>query len=200
MFNWLGNINMSLHVHAEHLAVTVQIECGNYSEQMTPFNSSTKPSLVQIITSRLFCAKPLSVPMLAYYQLNPYEQTSLKLKLNTIFFVENAFENVGCRMIILSWPQCVKDLRDYQSGSHWIIDDIDNMTSVCIYSRHSDSTAHTNTPWRYDDDILTRKRFTHYWPFVTRFHLFPRDSPHKGPVMWSFDILLVVRLNKLLGW
>ena len=38
-----------------------------------------RPSLVQIMACRLFGAKTLSQPMLYYCQLDPYEQTSVKL-------------------------------------------------------------------------------------------------------------------------
>ena len=37
-----------------------------------------RTSLAQIMACRLFGAKPLSEPMLEYYQLDPWEQTSVK--------------------------------------------------------------------------------------------------------------------------
>ena len=47
---------------------------------------------------RLFGAKPLSKPMLGYCQLDPLEQTSVKIliKIQSFFIQENAFENVVC--------------------------------------------------------------------------------------------------------
>ena len=44
-----------------------------------------------------------------------------------------------------------------------------------------------------------------YWPFVRGIHQWLVDSLHKGPVMWTFDISIVVSLNNLLnkqlsGW
>ena len=42
------------------------------------YASVNKPSLVQIMACRLVGAKPLSEPMLEYFQLNPWEQTSGK--------------------------------------------------------------------------------------------------------------------------
>ena len=48
-------------------------------------------------------------------------------------------------------------------------------------------------------DIMTWKRFPHYWPFVGRIHRWPVDSPNKGPVTRFFIVsLFVFRLNKLL--
>ena len=48
---------------------------------------------------RLFGAKPLPKPMLTYYQLDSYEQTSVRFKSkHNIFIHENAFENVVCEM------------------------------------------------------------------------------------------------------
>ena len=35
--------------------------------------------------------------------------------------------------------------------------------------------------WRKLDDVMTGKRFPHYWPFVRGIHQSPVDSPHKGP-------------------
>ena len=59
-------------------------------------------------------AKPLSEPMLEYYQLDPWKQTSVKSQSKFIYFhsrnfiQENAFENVIWKMAaILSRPQCV---------------------------------------------------------------------------------------------
>ena len=47
--------------------------------------------------------KPLPEPMLAYCELDSWEQISLKIKSDIIFIQENAFEIVVC-----------------QSGSHFI--------------------------------------------------------------------------------
>ena len=46
------------------------------------------------------------------------------------------------------------------------------------------------------DDAMTWKRFPHYWTFVKGIHRPSVDSPHKGPVMWRFDVL---SQNKLLN-
>ena len=42
-------------------------------------------------------------------------------------------------------------------------------------------------------------RFPYYGPFVRGIHRSPVDSPHKGPVMRSFDVFFDVRLNKRLS-
>ena len=47
---------------------------------------------------RLFGAKPLPEPMLAYCQLDSWEQISMDLNRNsTIFIRGNSFENVVCQ-------------------------------------------------------------------------------------------------------
>ena len=45
------------------------------------------------------------------------------------------------------------------------------------------------------DDVVKWKGFLHYWPFARGIHRSPTDSPHKGTVMWNFDVFVVVRLN-----
>ena len=39
-----------------------------------------------------------------------------------------------------------------------------------------------------DDDIMTWKWFLHYWFFCAGIRWSPVDSPHKGPVTWTFDV------------
>ena len=47
---------------------------------------------------RLFGAKPLPEPMLAYWQLDTWEQISVKFESEFIIFIqEKAFENVVCQ-------------------------------------------------------------------------------------------------------
>ena len=69
-------------------------------------------ALVQIMACHLFCTKPISEPMLAYCQLDPWEQFSVKfLSKFRHFRSRKAVENIICKMAtILSWPQCVKRL------------------------------------------------------------------------------------------
>ena len=47
--------------------------------------------------------------------------------------------------------------------------------------------------------MITWNRFPHYLSFMMGIHRSPVDSPHKRPVMQSFDVFFVVRLNKLLN-
>ena len=47
------------------------------------------------------------------------------------------------------------------------------------------------------DDIMTWRYFPHYWPFVSGNLRLLSDSLHKGPLMLSFDVPLIVILNKL---
>ena len=58
----------------------------------------TGSSLVQVMACRLFGAKPLPEPMMAYCQLDSWEQISVKFERNSIILIqENAFENVVCQ-------------------------------------------------------------------------------------------------------
>ena len=45
-----------------------------------------RPSLVQIMFCRLFGAKPLSEPMLTFWQLDPWEETSVKFQSKFKYF------------------------------------------------------------------------------------------------------------------
>ena len=47
---------------------------------------------------RLFGAKPLSEPMLDYWQLDPWEEISLKFESKYKTIHENAFEIIVCDM------------------------------------------------------------------------------------------------------
>ena len=62
----------------------------------------TRPSLVRIMACRLIGAKPLSEPMLVYCWLGPWEQFSVKFDI-TIFIKENEFENVVCKIALISY-------------------------------------------------------------------------------------------------
>ena len=39
-----------------------------------------------------------------------------------------------------------------------------------------------NEPTEAHDDVLTWKRFLHYWPFVRGIHRSPTDSPYKRAI------------------
>ena len=56
-------------------------------------------ALVQIMACRLVGAKPLSKPMLVYYELDPQEQTSVIFCQHIKLFIhENASQNIVCEM------------------------------------------------------------------------------------------------------
>ena len=50
---------------------------------------------------------------------------------------------------------------------------------------------HHAVKWHEHDDMVTWKYFLHYWPCVRGIHQSLVDSPHKGPVMHTFDIFIV---------
>ena len=51
--------------------------------------------------------------------------------------------------------------------------------------------------WKTHDGVMILKGSPHYWPFVRGIHRSSVDSPHKGPVMRSFDVPYEVSQNKL---
>ena len=51
---------------------------------------------------------------------------------------------------------------------------------------------------RPHDGVMTRTHFRCHWPFVRGIHRSPVNSPHRGQVMWSYDIYLG-SLKKLLN-
>ena len=48
------------------------------------------------------------------------------------------------------------------------------------------------------EDMTWKRVIMYNWPFVGVTHRSAVDSPHKGPVMLSFDDVVAVSLNKLL--
>ena len=47
-------------------------------------------------------------------------------------------------------------------------------------------------------DMEMWKCFLHYCPFTRAIHHWMEDSPHKGPVVWGFDIFFDLTLHKML--
>ena len=84
----------------------------------TYMHHQSRSSLVQIMACRLVSAKPLSEPILEYFQLDDEEQISVKSYQNSnIFIQQNAFKNVVCEMafclsfnvlnyLLLVWEYC----------------------------------------------------------------------------------------------
>ena len=79
------------------------------------YSSVHKPSLVQIMACRLDGAKPLSEPVLEYFNWTLGSKLQWNRNQNWyIFNQENAFENVVRNLAaILSRPQCVKSIDIY---------------------------------------------------------------------------------------
>ena len=54
------------------------------------------------------------------------------------------------------------------------------------------SVLNTGVNQGYHEDVVSWKRFPHYWPFVRGIHRWPVNSPRKGPVMRIVDAYFVV--------
>ena len=52
---------------------------------------------------------------------------------------------------------------------------------------HIELASRGSNLWLHDD-VMTWKLFPYYCPFVRGIHRSPVDSPHKRPVMWTFDV------------
>ena len=101
---------------SERLCVLFFVQLVNSSPGAAYMRQWIWSALVQIMTCRLFGAKPLPKPMLCYCQLDPWKQTSLKFESNykTLNSVKKALENVVCEIAaILSRGIWVKQ------GSPW---------------------------------------------------------------------------------
>ena len=114
----LGNTHILHHMHWG-AAVNSSAPRAAYMHQWTG------SALVQIMTCRLFGAKPLPEPILTCCQLDPWKPTSVKYDIH-----ENAFENAVCEIAaILSRGRWVNSLRpgDAYIGklSHDLFIDID---------------------------------------------------------------------------
>ena len=49
------------------------------------------------------------------------------------------------------------------------------------------------------DNVIKRKHFPRYWPFVRGIHQLPVNSPHKGQWRGALMVFFYLRLNKLLS-
>ena len=52
--------------------------------------------------------------------------------------------------------------------------------------------------WRTQDDVITRKHFPSYWPFVRGIHRSPANSTHKGP--WCGALMFSLICAWTNGW
>ena len=103
---WWIWINTSIWIHYERLhnhnkakhKKTVCIFLGIYC-----MRQRVGPALDPITPCRLFDAKPLPEVMLFCCQLNPQEQTSVKIgfKIQNASFMKNALENIVCEMAVI---------------------------------------------------------------------------------------------------
>ena len=71
-----------------------------------------KQPLAQVRVCRLFGTKPLPGPMLAYCQLDPWEQISVKFGSESYHYhSRECMWKCRCKMAaIISWPQCVNEV------------------------------------------------------------------------------------------
>ena len=78
-------------------------------------------TLIQITACRLIGAKPLSEPMLAYFQLDHWEiyVSEIRIKIQQFYWKKNDFENVDCKIapILCHSRQSLSQIRAYELTS-----------------------------------------------------------------------------------
>ena len=102
-------------------------------------------------------------------------------------------------------PQCtifsdaLWDLWDGSSGNVITTKQHTTQTRVCsLWCTLYGMFRYTMKPLA-TNDVMTRKRFQHYWPFVRWILGSPVNSSHAGSTIRSFDALIVANPHKLLN-
>ena len=75
-------------------------------------------------------------------------------------------------------------LRDCSRAIEIILTSVDN-TDLC-------------QAWLQHDDVIKRKHFPHYWPFVQGIHRSPVNSPHKG--QWRGALMFLWSVLWINSW
>ena len=129
---------------------------------------------VKIMASCLFDAKPLYEPILGYCQLNPKEQTSVKLWSN--------YKHFHSRKWI--WKYCLRN------GGHFVLGEMSKMcdhwfvlTLRSISWREADAFCSISC-----NEVIKWKHFLRYWPFAWGIHRSPVNSHTKASdaELWCF--------------
>ena len=72
-------------------------------------------------------------------------------------------------------------------------------SALCAGSFHHISWVYET---RFHHDVIIWLRFPHYWPLLRGIHRSPMDSPHKGPIIWTFNVSFFtskcINFNKVL--
>ena len=85
---WLFNDVMPIASELERSAILLTYEVNSLKLSDAYIHQQTRSSLIKVMTFNLFGAKPLPKPMLAYCQLESYEQTVVKFDCNLSNFIE----------------------------------------------------------------------------------------------------------------
>ena len=66
----------------------------------------------------------------------------------------------------------------------------------CQVAETKSITGQSLIPFDASDegDVMTKKHFLYFWPFVRWIHQSPVNSPYNESWMWSFDILFMLNL------
>ena len=155
---------------------------------------------------RLFGAKPLPEPMLAYCQLDSLEQISMKF--------ESWFYHFHSRKCI--WKYRLPKWRPSCPGGDELIvavlnllQEIQDISTLFIISQNWHVAGRsTASSWKtrihapciinIHDDVIKWKTFPRYWPFVRGIHRLAVNSPHKG--QWRRALMFSLICAWINGW
>ena len=129
-------------------------------------------ALVQIMACRLFGAKPLSKPILGYYQLDPYEQSSVKFPSKY-----KTFHSLKC-----IWRHRLRN-----GGHHY-----DDVIMTMLASQITSLTVVYSIV--YSGVNQRKHQSSASLAFVREIHRGPVNFPHKWPVtrkMFPFDDVIM---------
>ena len=168
-----------------------------------------RQALVQVIACRLFHAKPLPEPMVTCYQLDEWEETTVKSE--SKFKTSHSWKCFSkCRLrnggyfVSGRWVNVFHGLLIFRR-LYWAVTYAINvlgfgfcMCLLTVTSFFDISEYIVDHIGLQHDDVMKWKPFARYWPFVRGIHRSPVSSPHKGQSRGALMFSLIcVWIN---GW
>ena len=97
---------------------------------------------------------------------------------------------ISFKMLTIDTPIHRPGNRKSRTLPHWVYGYGDLHYGTALYS-----VSHTERP---HDDVIKRKHFPRYWPFVRGIHRSPVNSPHKG--QWRGALMFSLICACINGW
>ena len=139
----------------------------------------TGPTLFLVMACCLLGAKQLPKPIMVYGQWILGDKLQWKWNQNRKIFIEqHSFETVVCKVsATLFRPDCVKYIVFMIHTGRWAA----RVSGHCVH------------PCDYHDDVVTWKRFPHYYALVST------DGFHNNKELWFLSILECWTNNRVVG-